>query len=234
MTAEEKIMSRILQREIDKIKKSILTLGAVVENRVQKAVQSIEDNDAEPAQAVIDGDPEIDRMEVDLEEECLKILALHQPVAIDLRFIISAVKINGELERIGDLAVSISERSIFLASQKPTGIPFDFPGMSEKVKRMLKSSLDALVNMDAAGAVRVIDADDAIDATNRAMYETVRQAVRKNPERVECLLHLWSVSRHLERIADHATNIAEDVIYMVKGTIVRHQAGNLQNGLAMK
>jgi phosphate transport system protein len=216
-------MSHQLQHEIDKIKKSILTLGAVVENRVQKAVQSIEDNDANPARAVIDGDPEIDRMEVDLEEECLKILALHQPVAIDLRFIVSVIKINGELERIGDLAVSIGERSIFLASQKASGIPFDFPGMSEKVKRMLKNSLDALVNMDAAGAARVIDSDDAIDAANRAMYQTVQQAIRKNPERVECLLHLWSVSRHLERIADHATNIAEDVIYMVQGTIVRHQ-----------
>jgi phosphate transport system protein len=219
-------MSRILQWEIDKIKKSILTLGAVVEDRVQNAVESIEDNDAGLAQAVIDGDLEIDRMEVDLEEECLKILALHQPVAIDLRFIISAVKINGELERIGDLAVSIGERSIFLASQKPMGIPFDFPGMSEKVKRMLKNSLDALVNMDAAGAVRVIDSDDAIDEANRTMYQTVRNAIQKHPDKTECLLHLWSVSRHLERIADHATNIAEDVIYMVQGTIVRHQGGH--------
>jgi phosphate transport system protein len=221
--SKESIMSHQLQHEIEKIKKSILTLGAVVEERVAKAVLSIENGDADLARGVIDGDPEIDRMEVDLEEDCLKILALHQPVAIDLRFIVSVIKINGELERIGDLAVSISERSLFLASQKPTDIPFDFGGMSEKVKRMLKNSLDALVNMDAPLATRVIDADDAIDSANRAMYQTVRQAIRKHPERVECLLHLWSVSRHLERIADHTTNIAEDVIYMIQGTIVRHQ-----------
>ncbi|HEX9933608.1 MAG TPA: phosphate signaling complex protein PhoU, partial [bacterium] len=157
-------MSHQLQYEIEKIKKSILTLGAVVEDRVQKAVRSIDDRDADLAQAVIDGDPEIDCMEVELEEDCLKILALHQPVAVDLRFIVSVVKINSELERIGDLAVNIGERSIFLASQKPSGIPFDFAGMSENAKRMLKNSLDALVNMDAAAAARVIDADDAIDA----------------------------------------------------------------------
>ncbi len=216
-------MSHQLQHEIIKIKKSILTLGAVVEDRVQKAVRSIEDRDADLARAVIDGDPEIDRMEVDLEEECLKILALHQPVAIDLRFIVSVIKINSELERIGDLAVSISERSLFLATQKSVDVPFDFTDMSENVKRMLKTSLDALVNMDAAAASRVIGEDDAIDTINRGMYQTIQQAIRKRPERVECLLHLWSVSRHLERIADHATNIAEDVIYMVQGNIVRHQ-----------
>jgi phosphate transport system protein len=216
-------MSHQLQHEINKIKKSILTLGAVVENRVQKAVRSIEDRDADLARAVIDGDPEIDRMEVDLEEDCLKILALHQPVAIDLRFIVSVIKINSELERIGDLAVSISERSLFLATQKPLDVPFDFTDMSENVKRMLKTSLDALVNMDSAAASRVIGEDDAIDTINRGMYQTIQQAIRKRPERVECLLHLWSVSRHLERIADHATNIAEDVIYMAQGNIVRHQ-----------
>jgi phosphate transport system protein len=223
MPLKEPCMSHQLQHEINKIKKSILTLGAVVENRVQKAVRSIEDRDADLARAVIDGDPEIDRMEVDLEEDCLKILALHQPVAIDLRFIVSVIKINSELERIGDLAVSISERSLFLATQKPLDVPFDFTDMSENVKRMLKTSLDALVNMDSAAASRVIGEDDAIDTINRGMYQTIQQAIRKRPERVECLLHLWSVSRHLERIADHATNIAEDVIYMAQGNIVRHQ-----------
>jgi phosphate transport system protein len=221
-------MAQLLQKEIDRIKKQVLTLGAIVESRVQDAVRAIDERDAELARRVIDGDPEIDRMEVDLEEDCLKILALHQPVAIDLRFLASVIKINTELERIGDLAVNIGERAVFLASQPPVDVPFDFAGMSGQVKTMLKTSLDALVNLDLALATRVIDADDQVDAQNRAMYQTVQEGIRKHPDRVECLLHLWSVSRHLERIADHTSNVAEDVIYMVQGTIVRHRTESFQ------
>jgi phosphate transport system protein len=212
-----------LQREIEKLKRKILALGALVEENLRLAVQAIETRDVTKARKVIATDMEIDENEVEVEEECLKLLALYQPVARDLRFIVAVVKINSELERIGDLAVSISERSLFLATQKPLDVPFDFTDMSENVKRMLKTSLDALVNMDSAAASRVIGEDDAIDTINRGMYQTIQQAIRKRPERVECLLHLWSVSRHLERIADHATNIAEDVIYMAQGNIVRHQ-----------
>jgi len=216
-------MSQLLQKEIDKIKRQILTLGAIVEERVHLAVRAIDERDSALAQKIIDGDPEIDRMDVDMEEDCLKLLALYQPVAIDLRFIVSVIKINSELERIGDLAVNIGERAVFLAGQKPVDISFDFPSMSEKVKAMLKNSLDALVNMNTATAARVIETDDEIDTMNRAMYQTTQQGIRKHPDRVESLMHLWSVSRHLERIADHATNIAEDVIYMIQGTIVRHK-----------
>jgi phosphate transport system protein len=216
-------MSHLLQKEIDKIKRQILTLGAIVEERVHQAVRAIEERDSSLAQKVIYGDPEVDRMDVDLEEDCLKLLALYQPVAIDLRFIVSVIKINSELERIGDLAVNIGERAVFLADQKPMDLAFDFPSMSEKVMVMLKNSLDALVNMNAAAAAQVIEADDDIDSLNRNMYETTQRGIRKHPDRVESLMHLWSVSRHLERIADHATNIAEDVIYMIQGTIVRHK-----------
>jgi len=221
-------MAKLLQKEIDAVKKRILTLGAIVEARVQDAVRAIDERDAELARRVIDGDPEIDRMEVDLEEDCLKILALHQPVAIDLRFLASVIKINTELERIGDLAVNIGERAVFLASHPPVDVAFDFAGMSGQVKTMLKTSLDALVNLDLALAAQVIEADDRVDDINRAMYQTVQQGIRKYPDRVECLLHLWSVSRHLERIADHASNVAEDVVYMVQGTIVRHRTEELK------
>jgi phosphate transport system protein len=217
-------MSQLLQKEIDKIKRQILTIGAVVEERVHLAVRAIDERDADLGQKVIYGDPEIDRMDVDLEEDCLKLLALYQPVAIDLRFIVSVIKINSELERIADLAVNIGERAVFLAGQKPVDSSFDFPAMSEKVMAMLKNSLDSLVNMNAGAAVKVMDADDAIDSMNRDMYQVTQQGIRKHPDRVECLMHLWSVSRHLERIADHATNIAEDVIYMIQGTIVRHKS----------
>ena len=220
-----------LEREIGKLKKSILTLGAVVEERVHMAVQSINERDEKLARQVIDGDPEIDDMEVDLEEECLKLLALHQPVAIDLRFIIAVLKINNDLERIGDLAVNIGERSAFLAVKEPVKIPFDFPTMSEKVKIMLKKSLDALVNMDVGLATAVCEMDDTVDSINREMYAQVKDGFCEQMEHIEVLTHLLSVSRHLERIADLATNIAEDVIYMIEGRIVRHKAEEYKDQL---
>ena len=172
---------------------------------------------------MIDRDAEIDQFEVDVEEEGLKILALHQPVAIDLRFIIAVIKINNDLERIGDLAVNIAERTLLLASQPPVAIAFDFNGLSAKAQTMLKKSLDALVNLDAGLARQVCAMDDDVDAINRNMYEQVRDAIRRHPEHTDAMIAHLTVSRCLERIADHATNIAEDVIYMTRGDIVRHQ-----------
>jgi phosphate transport system protein len=217
-------MAKTLNREIEKLKRQILSLGAIVEDRVNQAVKALQERNAKLAQWVIDGDPEIDQMEVDLEEECLKILALHQPVAIDLRFIIAVLKINNELERIGDLAVDIAERAAFLATQKPIESPIDFAIMCEKTISMLKKSLDSLVNRDATIALEVCATDDAVDAINRQMYRKIEENILKYPEQIDAYIHLLSSSRHLERIADHATNIAEDVIYMITGDIVRHCA----------
>jgi phosphate transport system protein len=219
-----------LESELEKIKKHVLTLGAVVEERVHKAVQAIDERDENIARQVIDGDPVIDQMEVDLEEECLKILALHQPVAIDLRFLVAVLKINNDLERIGDLAVNIAERAAFLAVNPKTDIPFDFPTMSEIVKTMLKKSLDSLVKMNDSLAMEVCEMDDQVDLINRQMYQQVKKGVEKSPKRIETFLHLISVSRHLERIADLTTNIAEDVIYMVEGTIIRHKTEDYMEG----
>ncbi len=212
-----------LQKEIEDLKRKVLSLGADVEENVHKAVLSLQKRDSTLAEQIIAADYYIDRREVDLEEDCLKILALHQPVAIDLRFVIAVLKINNDLERIGDLAVNIAERAVFLTSEPPIDIPFDFPGMSEKTKIMLKNSLDALVNMDAKLARAVCAADDEVDAINRKMYGQVQDGIRKNLEQIESLIHYLGVARHLERIADHATNIAEDVIYMVDGEIARHK-----------
>jgi len=198
-------------------------LGADVEENVHKAVQSLRKRDSSLAEEIIAADYYIDRREVGLEEECLKILALHQPVAIDLRFVIAVLKINNDLERIGDLAVNIAEQAVFLTSEPPIDIPFDFAGMSDKTKIMLKNSLDALVNMDPKLARAVCAADDEVDAINRKMYGQVQDGIRKKIEQMESLIHYLGVARHLERIADHATNIAEDVIYMVDGEIVRHK-----------
>ena len=216
-------MSVHLQKEIENLKRNVLSLGADVEENVHKAVQSLRKRDSSLAEEIIAADYYIDRREVDLEEECLKILALHQPVAIDLRFVIAVLKINNDLERIGDLAVNIAEQAVFLTSEPPIDIPFDFAGMSDKTKVMLKNSLDALVNMDPKLARAVCAADDEVDAINRKMYGQVQDGIRKKIEQMESLIHYLGVARHLERIADHATNIAEDVIYMVDGEIVRHK-----------
>lgn len=216
-------MARHLQREIENLKKKIINLGARVEMAVHEAIRSIDERDAGLAQKIIDEDIQIDQTEVEVEEECLKILALHQPVAIDLRFIVAVLKINNDLERIGDLAVNIAERSAFLTSQPEVHFRFDFTDMSEKTENMLKSSLDALVNMSSELAHQVCLADDMVDNMNRQMYLEIQDNIQKHPDQMISLIHLLSVSRHLERIADHATNIAEDVIYMIEGQIVRHK-----------
>lgn len=217
-------MTRHMDREITRLKKKILSLSAMVEGSVQRAVQALADRNAVLAEEVINGDVDIDQMEVEVEEECLKCLALYQPVAIDLRFVIAILKINNDLERIGDEAVNIAERVVFLARQERTTITFDFPLMSEKTQAMLRKSLDALVNMDSHLAHQVGHADDEVDELNRQMYEHVQEAIRREPDKVDSLIHLLSISRHLERIADYATNIAEDVIYMIEGEIIRHKA----------
>jgi phosphate transport system protein len=187
-------------------------------------VNSIDRRDVALAREVIDSDTEIDHTEISVEEECLKILALHQPVAIDLRFVVSCLKINSDLERIGDLAVNIAERSLFLIRSVRVDIPFDFVGMADKAQSMLKGALDALVNFDPDLARKVCAMDDEVDEINRQMYDLVKDAIRREPESLDSLIHLLSVSRHLERIGDHATNIAEDVIYMLTGEIVRHKS----------
>lgn len=223
-------MSVHLQREIDRLKKQILTLSAHVEESVQRAVKSITERDRRLAKRVLDEDMAIDELEVDVEEDCLKILALHQPVAIDLRFIIAVLKINNDLERIGDLAVNIAERGIMLSELPPIRTSFDYPKMAVMTQSMLRRSLDALVNMDVPLAASVCTADDDLDAANRQMYDIVREGIRNHPEQLDQYIHLLAVSRQLERIGDHATNIAQDVIYMIEGRIVRHRMAEFNGG----
>jgi len=213
-----------LLREIENLKREILTLGALAETAVRDATCAIENRDESLARRVIDDDIKLDDMEVQIEENCLKTLALHQPVAIDLRFIIAVLKINSDLERVGDLAVNVAERAAFLATQPPVDVAFDFQAMARQAQEMLKMSLDSLVNLSAAQARAVLVSDDEIDAMNRQMYLIVQDAIHAHPDQTESLIHMLSACRHLERIADHATNIAEDVIYMIEGVIVRHRA----------
>jgi phosphate transport system protein len=215
-------MARFIFKELDKIKKKILSLGALVEERVRMTSTAVENRDAVLAEKIINNDWEIDEMEVEIEEECLKILALHQPVAIDLRFIVAVIKINNDLERIGDQAVNIAERVVIMSKRPEMGFVFDYIPMSEKAQSMLKMSLDALVNLDVDLAFKVITLDDEVDATKKDAYDKIKEAIRRNPDRVGYLINLLLISRHLERLADHCTNIAEEVIYLIEGEIIRH------------
>ena len=220
-------MTRHLHREIENLKQQILSLSAVVEENVQRSVRALVNRDETlAAEAVRLDEDKVDRTEVDVEEECLKILALHQPVASDLRFIIAVLKINNDLERVGDMAVNIAERAEHLAKACPVEVPIDIRAMCEKAQSMLKRSLDALVNLDADLARGVCAQDDEVDELNRANYAAIQERIRTHPDDIEYLMHILAVSRHLERIADHATNIAEDVLYMVEGEIVRHRAAD--------
>jgi phosphate transport system protein len=216
-------MSMHLQQEIESLKIKLLALVTTVKEAVEKAVSSVDKRDAALAQAVVDGDFDIDRAEVLLEEDCLKILALYQPVATNLRVIVSVMKMNNDIERIGDLAVNIAERALFLCGEGPVEAPSDLAEMRAKALAMLTRSLDALVRLDTKCAREVRASDDEVDALNRKLFKEFAAAVRRNPDHVERLLCYLSVGRHLERIADYATNIAEDVIYLTEGEIVRHK-----------
>ena len=222
-------MSKHLEREIESLKKLILALSATVEDNVYKAVRSLTERDSALAEEIIRSDVSIDQTEVAIEEECLKVLALNQPVAGDLRFLVAILKINNDLERMGDLAVNIAERAMFLATREKPDVPLNLPLMAEKTKAMMKKSLDSLMKQDTALAYEVLATDDEIDAMNREMYGQIQAAIRRKPEQLESFIHLLSCSRHLERIADHATNIAEDVIYMIDGVIVRHRAEDFRS-----
>ena len=216
-------MTRHIAHQIAQLKDSILRFGTIVEESISRSNIALFKQDIALAQRVIANDAEIDRLEVELEEECLKVLALYQPVAADLRFVVAALKINNDLERIGDLASNIAKTVSQLTTTGPFKLPEEISSMAEQAEEMVKNSLDAVVKADPDLARRVREEDDEVDAGRQAVRKLVIQQIQKNPEKVESLLQINSVSKHLERIADMATNIAEDVIYMVEGEIVRHR-----------
>ena len=217
-------MTRHLAVEIDKLKQKILKLSDMVADSVQMSVEALQKKDIKLAEQVIKGDIEIDHMEVDSEEECLKVLALHQPVAGDLRFIVAILKINSDLERIGDFAVHIAEKAKSLSKQDLVKVPEEFFEMARKSQVMLKKSMEALFNLDSDLARSISMSDDEIDELNRKISDQAKAQIRLDPANLDPLSNLLSVSRSIERIADHVTNITEDVIYMVEGEIVRHKA----------
>ena len=216
-------MARHIEHQIAQLKNSILQFGTIVEESISRSNTALFKRDVELAQKVIANDTEIDRLEVELEEECLKVLALYQPVAADLRFVVAVLKINNDLERIGDLASNIAKTVSQLTTTGPLELPEEISSMAKQAEEMVKNSLDAVVKADPDLARQVRKEDDIVDAGRHTVRKLVMQQIKKDPEKVEGLLQINSISKHLERIADMATNIAEDVIYMVEGEIVRHR-----------
>ena len=219
-------MTRHIERQILHLKELVLHFGTMVEESISHSNIALFKQDLSLATKVIANDAEIDRMEVELEEECLKVLALYQPVAADLRFVVAVLKINNDLERIGDLTSNIAKTVSQLAMTGPFKLPQEISVMAKQAEEMVKKSLDAVVTDDPDLARQVREEDDVVDAGRQAVSKLVMQRIQEDPQNVESLLRINSVSKHLERIADMATNIAEDVIYMVEGEIVRHRHGD--------
>ena len=215
-------MSIHLQKDLEHLDKELLILSSMVEDATNKAIMALVDRRLDLARQVMREDDRINTREVLIEEECLKMLALHQPVAADLRFIVAVLKVNNDLERMGDLAVNIAERAAYLATREPLQVSLDFPKMAEGVREMVRESLDALTNMNPRLARHVLTMDDEIDEANRGMFDILQDLMHRDPSTIERAVHLLSASRHLERIADLATNIAQDVVYIAEGRMIRH------------
>ena len=213
-----------LQRQVDKLKRMVLDLGDLVLRALDRAVDAVRRGDAQLAVAVIRDDDRIDRQETEVEEECLHTLALHQPVAFDLRYVVATLKANNDLERIGDLAGSIAERAQRLAALPPAGEPpFDLERMAKVARGMLADALDALVNVNPHTARAVCDAEVQVDDMHAQAFVNVQKRIRENPAQTDAMLQMLSVCRSLERIADHARNIAQDVLYTAQGQVARHR-----------
>ena len=201
-----------------------MVLGSLVEDRVQKACLAIQTRDEDLLTEIIGSDWEIDDMEIEVEEECLKILALHQPVAGDLRLLIAIIKINNELERIADIAVNMAKRVQTIKKDTGFNFHFDYQPMAATVQQMFKMGLDALVLEDAEKARRIFLLDDEVDSQRNQAYKTVVRELNSEAGHAACLINQYLLSRHLERMGDRMTNIAEEVIYLVEGEIVRGDA----------
>jgi phosphate transport system protein len=223
-------MSKHLERDLEDLHRDILALAGAVEGAIYSAIRALQERDVNRARQVIKGDDLIDEHENRIEEECLKMLALHQPVAADLRRIAAVLKINTDLERMADLAVDIAERALRLAELPSLPIPEKLQRMTDSTTGMVRRSLAAFINLDTREARLVCRLDDEVDRYNVEIIQELIQLMRSSPEMIEQALSLFSAARHLERIADHATNIAEDVIYLVEGEIVRHHPEALQVG----
>jgi len=213
---------RKYEEDLQRLRENILYMGGLVEDQIQKAVKSLVERDSELANVIIERDHEVNRLDVDIDDLCIRLLALHQPAGRDLRFITTGLKITTDLERIGDMAVNICERALEL-NQEPQLKPYiDVPRMATIAQRMIRESLDAFVREDTELALKVCKEDDEVDQLNAQIFRETLTYMIENPQTISRATKISSVSKYLERIADHATNIGEMVVFMVKGKSIRH------------
>ena len=212
------------ERELEKLKERILKMGAFVEDAIRKSMKALVERDRELAIQVIGGDAIVNNYDVEIEEDCIRFLALWQPTGSNLRFVTTAIKIITDLERMGDLAVDICERSLELMDEPPLKPYIDLPRMSEAAQKMLKDSLDSFVARDADLAMTVCVADDFVDNLNVQIFNELLVFMIQDPKNISRAVRLSYITKYLERIGDHATNIAEMVVYLVKGKVIRHMA----------
>ncbi len=211
-------------RDLDIIKQEVLKMGGFVEDAIRKSMTALVERDGKKAADVIDGDAIVNNFDVEIEELCIRFLALWQPTGSNLRFVTTAIKIITDLERMGDLAVDISERAIELNDEPPLKPYIDLPRMAEASQKMLKDSLDSFIKKDPDLAMQVCAADDFVDNLNQQIFNELLLYMLKDPKNISRAVRLSYITKYLERIADHATNIAEMVVYMVKGKVIRHMA----------
>jgi phosphate transport system protein len=212
-----------LQKDLERLKKITFEMGTLVEEAISQAVAAFINHDRSLAEKVVAGDQDVDRREVEIEEECLKILALHQPVARDLRFVVAVLKMNNDLERMGDFAVNMAERVLYLTERGTVPVPKDFKVMADKATFMVRRSLDSLIESDAVLAQKVILSDDDVDNLRDELFSLILDEIRKDTEHLDQWVQMLSAVRYMERLADLATNIAQDVVYLVEGDVVRHK-----------
>jgi phosphate transport system protein len=224
MTRNDDRAKRHFADELDRLKQQLLTMGGLAEERVQQAVRGLVEREPSMMTAVIDGDHDINRLQLEIDDRAFKLLALHQPMASDLRSIVAAVKINSDLERVGDLAVNIAEAAQRYISHPPVKALVDIPRMATLAQAMLHDALDAFVSHDLSSAQSVLDRDDTLDTLKNQVFRELLTCMIGEPRTIEPALDLILISRHLERVGDHATNIAEDVIFIVAARDVRHHA----------
>jgi phosphate transport system protein len=215
------------QEELEQLKTRLLEMGGLAEDRVRSSVEALVDREPALVDRVLAGDGPINQLHIEIDGRCFRLLALHQPMAVDLRGIVAAVKINTDLERVGDLAINIAEAVRRYLRHAPVKELIDIPRMADIAQTMLRDALDAYVRRDVALAQNVLNADDALDALKTQVFRELLTYMLQDPATIEPSLDLILVSRHLERIGDHATNIAEDVIFMVSAKDVRHHAGEV-------
>ena len=217
-------MARQKEQDIEALQERVLKMGSLVEDAIRKAVRALVDRDRSLALTVIDGDAIVNNLDVEIEEECIRFLAIWQPTGSNLRLVTTAIKIITDLERMGDLAVDICERAVELMDEPQLKPYIDIPRMAEAAQKMMKDSLDAFVARDAELAYRVCEADDFVDNLNHQIFNELLVYMLQDPKNIGRAVRLTYIAKYLERVADHATNIAEMVVYQVKGKMIRHMA----------